>query len=176
MVAAKGNMIVVDYNDSLNVPSDFSGASISMDGGNSWTRIDPFATGHGTNFGDPLLVYNRRFAKFIAGNLFGGCGGSGIGAWTSPNGQAWAPGPCVHSGTADDRPSIAVDNDPVSPFYGNTYVSWNDFNRKRRARLQPLVDGGATWSAEQFISNPSTFIRNTQLAVQPANGQVDLSA
>ena len=91
MVAAKGNTIVVDYNDSRDAPSDFSGASISTDGGNSWTRIDPFATGHGTNYGDPLLVYNRRFARFIAGDLVGGCGGFGIGTWTSGNGQTWAP-------------------------------------------------------------------------------------
>ena len=99
----------------------------------------------------------------------------GIGTWTSANGQTWAPGPCVHSGTADDRPSIAVDNDPASPFYGNTYVSWNDFNIGSGALVfSRSIDGGATWSAEQFISNTSTFIRNTQLAVQPANGQVDL--
>ena len=85
------------------------------------------------------------------------------------------PGPCVHSGSGDDRPSIAVDNDPASPFYGNTYVSWNDFAIGSGALVfSRSVDGGVTWSAEQFISNTATFIRNTQLAVQPANGQVDL--
>src|SRR5437899_987293 len=108
MVAAKGNTIVVDYNDSRDAPGDYSGASVSTDAGSSWTRIDPFATGHGANDGDPLLVYNRRFAKFIAGDLVTGCGSFGIGTWTSGNGQAWAAGPCIHSGTQDDRPSIAV--------------------------------------------------------------------
>ena len=175
MVAAKGNTIVVDYTDSRDAGADLSGASISTDGGNSWTRIDPFATGHGSNYGDPLLVYNRRFARFIAGDLAGGCGTFGLGTWTSANGQTWAVGPCVHSGSVDDRPSIAVDNDPTSPFYGNTYVSWNDFNIGSGALVfSRSTDGGVTWSAEQIISNTANFLRNTQLAVQPANGQVDL--
>ncbi len=89
------------------------------------------------------------------GNLVsGGCGTLGIGTWTSSNGQTWAPRPCVHSGSADDRPSIAVDNDPTSPFYGNTYVSWNDFKIGSGALVfSRSTDGGVTWSAEQIISN-----------------------
>src|SRR5207248_1494388 len=73
MVAANGNTVVVDYIDSRDEAAlEYSGASYSTDGGTTWTRIDPFATGHGGNYGDPLLVYNQKFGTFVAGDLVGG--------------------------------------------------------------------------------------------------------
>src|SRR5262245_16265655 len=55
------NNIVVTYNDSRTAPSNYSGASYSTDGGVTFTRVtpNPFSTGHGTNFGDPVVLYNR---------------------------------------------------------------------------------------------------------------------
>jgi hypothetical protein len=175
-VAANGSTIVVNYNDSRDSPSvDYSGASVSTDGGTTWTRIDPFKTGHGQNFGDPIIVYNQKFGKFVAGDLVGGCGGQGIGIWTSTNGTTWSTGPCAHSGSDDDRESIAVDNDPASPFYGNIYITWNNFALGVGALVATRsTDGGATWSAQTVINSTATFYRDTQLAVQPGNGQVDL--
>ena len=109
MVAANGNTIVVNYNDSRDAGAvDYSGASISTDGGSTWSRIDPFATGHGQNFGDPIIVYNQKFGTFVAGDLVGACGGQGIGSWTSTSGSSWTVGPCIHSGSSDDRESMAV--------------------------------------------------------------------
>jgi hypothetical protein len=176
MVAAHGNTIVVNYNDSRDAAAiDLSGASVSTDGGTTWTRIDPFATGHGQNIGDPLTVYNQKFGEFVVGDMAGGCGGQGIGTWTSTNGTTWGPGPCIHNGSSDDRPSMAVDNDPSSPFYGNMYVTWNDFNVGVGALVvSRSTDGGVTWSTEALINGSATFYRDTQLAVQPGNGQVDL--
>ena len=174
-VAANGNTIVVNYNDSRDSTADYSGASISTDGGTTWTRIDPFKTGHSSNFGDPFIVYNEKFGKFVAGDLVSGCGGQGIGVWTSTNGTTWSTGPCAHSGSDDDRESVAVDNDPSSPFYGNIYISWNNFALGGGALVATRsTDGGATWSAQTVIINNGTFYRNTQLSVQPGNGQVDL--
>src|SRR5438270_10951123 len=55
------NQIVVTYNDSRTAPSNYSGASYSSDGGATFTRLtpNPFSTGHGTNFGDPVTLYNK---------------------------------------------------------------------------------------------------------------------
>ena len=111
----------------------------------------------------------------MAGDLVGGCGGQGIGSWTSTSGSSWTVGPCIHSGSSDDRESMAVDNDPASPFYGDMYVSWNDFNLGVGALVvSRSTDGGVTWSSETVINNSATFYRDTQLAVQPANGQVEV--
>src|SRR5260370_2914958 len=63
--------VVVNYNDSNTAPSNYSGVSVSTDGGQTFTRLlpSPFATGHGTNFGDPIVVYNNALGKWFAGDL-----------------------------------------------------------------------------------------------------------
>ncbi len=78
---ADGQTIVVNYNDSNTAPSNYSGVSVSVDGGQTFTRLlpAPFATGHGTNYGDPVVVYNNALGKFLAGDLVTSCGGQGIG-------------------------------------------------------------------------------------------------
>src|SRR5271167_557399 len=54
--------VVVNYNDHNG--SNYSGTSFSTDGRSTFTEIlpPPFSTGHGTNYGDPLVVYNLKFA------------------------------------------------------------------------------------------------------------------
>jgi len=100
-----GQTIVVNYNDSNTAAANYSGVSVSFDGGNTFTRLlpAPFATGHGTNFGDPIVVYNNALGKWFAGDLATGCGGQGIGLWTSTDAMTWTVGACAHSGGSDDR-------------------------------------------------------------------------
>src|SRR5436305_10412891 len=124
------NQIVVTYNDSRTASANYSGASYSSDGGTTFTRLspNPFASGHGTNFGDPVTLYNTPTSSFFAVFLATGCGGQGIGAWNSTDGGVtWVVGACIHSGSSDDRESGVADNNPSSPFFGRMYVSWNDF-------------------------------------------------
>src|SRR6201995_4688924 len=69
------NTIVVNYNDHNG--NNYSGTSYSTDGGTTFTEIipPPFASGHGTNFGDPIVVFNSKLNKWFAGDLVsGGCG------------------------------------------------------------------------------------------------------
>ena len=62
------NQIVVTYNDSRTASANYSGASFSSDGGTTFTRLNPspFASGHGTNFGDPVTLYNKPTSSFFA--------------------------------------------------------------------------------------------------------------
>ena len=121
--------IVVNYNDHNG--NNYSGVSCSTDEGNTFTQIlpPPFATGHGTNYGDPILVFNSNLDLWFAGDLVSGCGGQGIGLWSSPNCMNWTPVlTCAHVNSADDRLSMWVDNDPASSQYGRMYISFNTFN------------------------------------------------
>src|SRR6266568_6163443 len=113
------NQIFVTFNDSRTASSNYSGASYSSDGGLTFTRLNPspFATGHGTNFGDPVVLYNRPNATWHAIFLASGCGSfnAGIGDWTSSDGGVtWAVGACVHNGSNDDRESGWSDMNPSS--------------------------------------------------------------
>src|SRR5436190_3763210 len=158
------NQIVVTYNDSRTASANYSGASYSSDGGTTWTRLNPspFASGHGTNFGDPVTLYNKPTSTFFAIFLATGCGGQGLGSWKSiDGGVTWTVGACVHTGSSDDRESGVADNNPSSPFFGRMYVSWNDFAVGVGAlKVRYSTDNGATWPNERILANTNTFIRD----------------
>ena len=68
-----GDMTVVtnynDHNAAFN--GSYGGTSYSTDNGSTLTQIipPPFANGHGTNFGDPIVVFNQKLNKWFAGDL-----------------------------------------------------------------------------------------------------------
>jgi hypothetical protein len=173
--SSDGITIVVNYNDSDTASANYSGVSVSTDRGATFTRLlaAPFAIGHGTNFGDPILVYNQNLATWFAGDLVTGCGGRGIGLWTSSDGTAWTPGACAHVGGNDDRDSMWVDNNPGSAFFGRMYVTWNDFNVGGGALTGTYSDDGMTWSTPVRLT--TGFLRNVQLTGAP-DGTVYVAA
>jgi FG-GAP-like repeat len=154
----------------------YSGVSVSTDGGATFTRLSPspFATGHGTNFGDPNVVYNQNLGQWFAADLAAGCGGQGLGLWTSLDALTWAAGACAHTGTADDRNSMWVDNNPGSPHYGRMYMSWNDFAVGSGALEVTHSDDGTVWSPV-VVSNTAAFMRDVQLTGGP-DGTVFLAS
>ena len=169
------NQIVVTYNDSRTASANYSGASYSNDGGTTFTRLNPspFASGHGTNYGDPVTLYNKPTSTFFAIFLATACGGQGIGAWTSNDGGVtWATGACVHSGGSDDRESGWSDNNPSALSIGRMYVSWNDFAAGGNLKVRFSINNGATWPNERTLAPASPFIRDVQITGDAANGTV----
>src|SRR6266853_281863 len=160
------NTWVVNYNDSRTSGGCYSGLSYSTDNGATWHASQPLCSGHGTNFGDPIVVYNARLGMWFAGDLATSCGGQGIGLWTSTDGITWTTGACAHNGGADDRESMWVDNEPTSGTYGRMYVSWNDFIASAQLSVTHS-DNGTTWSAPVRLNNGSPFIRDVQLTGSP---------
>lgn len=160
--------VVVNYNDDTNGNgTNYAGLSYSTDGGSTYTEIipSPLASGHGSNYGDPLIVYNQRLGTWFAGDLASGCGGFGLGSWKSTDGINWSTAACIHNGSNDDRPSIWVDNNPFSTKYGRMYVSFNNFNVDGGALFVTHSDDGVTWSTPVQLS--TTFLRDVQLTGTP---------
>jgi hypothetical protein len=160
--------MVVNYND--HNANQYSGTSYSTDDGATFTQISPppFANGHQTNFGDPIVVWNNKLGKWFGGDLVAGCGGQGIGLWSSNDGITWTTGACVHTNSGDDRESMWVDNFPGSRHYGRMYISWNDFNVGGGALFVTHSDDGTTWTKVQVSTG---FVRDVQLTGRP-NGTV----
>jgi hypothetical protein len=160
---AGDHTVVVNYND--HNAGQYSGTSYSTDGGSTFTEIlpPPFASGHNTNFGDPIVIFNSKLNLWFAGDLVTGCGGQGIGLWKSTDGQTWTVASCAHNNSGDDRESMWVDNSPYSSAYGRMYISWNDFNVGGGALFVTHSDDGITWSTPVQVANGSPFIRDVQI-------------
>jgi hypothetical protein len=166
------DQIVVAYNDSRGrnaTPINISGASVSTDGGLTFTRLTRAGTGQSpfeNTFGDPVALYNKPTGTWFTVWLDGGCGGQGLGGYksnTPEDPESWTHF-CAHDGFADDRESGWADNDPASPFFGNMYISWNDFNvGNANIFVTRSTDNGGTWSSPIMVSTQPTFIRNVQI-------------
>ena len=164
------NEVVVAYNDSRGVnagPLVISSVSVSTDGGTTFTRVtngsgqSPFPN----TFGDPVVLYNRPtqtwFTVWLDGNA--GCTLGGFKSTDPSDPNSWTHF-CVHPSGGDDRESGWADNDPASPFFGNMYISWNDFNVGQGALVvSRSTDNGSTWSGAITVANTGTFIRDTQI-------------
>ncbi len=173
------NQIVVTYNDSRDVflnPINISGASVSTDGGTTFTRLTT-AQGHSpfsNTLGDPVTLYNSPTGTWFATFLDIGCGGQGIGAYKSttpwdPN--SWTTHSCIHNGFSDDRESGYSDNNSASPHFGNMYVSWNDFSDGGSLNVRFSTDNGVTWTQRQ-LAPASPFIRDVQITGDLVTGDV----
>src|SRR6266542_1086271 len=165
------NQIVVAYNDSRGRnanPINISGASVSNDGGLTFTRLTK-ANGQSpfdNTFGDPVVLYHKPSGTWVTVWLDGACGGQGLGGYKSttpddPN--SWTHFCAFNEGSAD-RESGWADNNPSSPFFGRLYVSWNDFNQANaNIFVISSTDGGATWSSPHMVSTQATFVRDVQI-------------
>src|SRR5881227_3056083 len=163
--------VVVAYNDSRGRnfnPINISGASVSTDGGTTFTRLTK-ANGQSpfdNTFGDPVVLYHKPSGSWVTVWLDAACGGQGLGGYKSttpddPN--SWTHF-CAHNEGSADRESGWADNNPSSPFFGSLYISWNDFNvGNANIFVIRSTDGGTTWSSPVMVSTQPTFIRNTQI-------------
>src|SRR5438552_560268 len=165
------DQIVVAYNDSRGRnfnPINISGASVSNDGGITFTRLTK-ANGQSpfdNTFGDPVVLYNKPSGTWFTVWLDGACGGQGLGGYKSATPEdpdSWTHF-CVFNEGSADRESGWADNNPSSPHFGNMYVSWNDFNvGNANIFVVRSTDNGNTWSSPVMVSTQNTFVRNVQI-------------
>ncbi len=174
------NQVVVAYNDSRGrnaSPINISGASVSTDGGGTFTRLtaangqSPFSN----TLGDPVILYNRPTGTWYTVWLDAGCGAQGLGGYkttTPSNANSWTHF-CIHTNSQDDRESGWADNNPSSPFYGRMYISWNDFNVGGGALfVRYSTDNGVSWTNARQLTSGTPFIRDVQITGDLATGDV----
>jgi hypothetical protein len=166
---------------------DTMGVYITTNGGSTWTQqiLDAFPATPFTTDGDPALAWGpkptgsafsfasgaRLYAATLLGSPAFGPAKEQIGLFFSDNnGTSWT-GPIVIS-TADnpvsfnDKIAIATDTNPLSPNFGNLYVSWTLFTGNPTLNFgeapvfspEPIVvarstDGGSTFSKPLRLTN-----------------------
>jgi hypothetical protein len=157
----------------------------SSNGGKSFGAVDlplpPPATTNGTDFGsDPGVAFDTRgnvyFSYIVVffNRTFGSIQGSEVAvAKSSDGGRTWPQATFLNfsSGGAkfNDKPMIAVDTNPSSPFRDSVYVAWDNAsnNQGKSSSNDALLvsrstDGGASFSAPIAINTltggPSSVI------------------
>jgi hypothetical protein len=143
------------------------GWSVSSDAGATWTDgFLPGTTIHATPPGrwkrvvDPVVAYDAKHDTWLiqgigirSCSLEGTCGRSGRMFVSRSTDDAQTFTDPILLTRADrsqgfDRESIACDNFPASPFYGNCYTAWSDFGLDFRPDMVAYTssDGGMTWT------------------------------
>src|SRR4030095_16528893 len=175
------NEIVVTYNDSRGFvanPINISGASVSTDGGTTFTRLtaangqSPFPN----TTGDPVILFNRPTATWFTVWIGHALCGGGLDGFKPPTPRDPSPASwthfCVNSNSFDDRESGWADNNPASPFFGRMYVSWNDFDTANAdIFVRYTTDNGLTWTNVRQVSSGG-FFRNVQITGDKVTGDV----
>src|SRR6266566_4663640 len=191
------NVLVGGSNEIVRLPMR---GYFSSDSGKSWGGVDlplpPAATTNGTDFGsDPGVAFDTRgnvYYSYIVvffNRSFASIQGTEMAvAKSSDGGQTW---PHVtffnfNSGTGkfNDKPMIAVDTNPQSPFRDSVYVAWDNasLNAGKSSANNALLfarstDGGQTFSSPLAL-NALTGGPNAVIGADPfvgPNGEVYVS-
>jgi hypothetical protein len=148
----------------------------SSDGGKSWGAVDvplpPPATTNGTDFGsDPGVAFDTRgnvYYSFIVvffNRTFAAIQGTEMAVAKSfDGGKSWPQVTFFNfnsgSGKFNDKPMIAVDTNPNSPFRDSVYVGWDTASSGKSSANDDLLfarstDGGLTFSSPVALNNPT---------------------
>src|SRR2546423_7292360 len=110
------NQVVVAYNDSRGrnfTPINISGASVSTDGGLTFTRLTK-ANGQSpfdNTFGDPVVLYHKPSGTWVTVWLDGACGGQGPGGAQNtppPPSKNCPPFSPINEGAGASQPGSGV--------------------------------------------------------------------
>ncbi|RMH79675.1 MAG: exo-alpha-sialidase, partial [Calditrichaeota bacterium] len=166
------NNKVLNSNNSTNFPvSVLYGTSgfFTTDGGLTWGGS--FQGTGGSNSGDPAAAINLSGQYFV--NFIASGGGQGI-ARSTDEGNTWQAF-TVATSSGTDKNHMWVDNSPTSPYAGNLYVAYTDFNDPgANIYISRSTDNGATWSSPQNISsaiNAGSHNQGVNIQTGP-NGEV----
>jgi hypothetical protein len=145
----------------------------TFDGGQTWTTGNMSHQGPGNIGSDPVTVFDIKNETAIhsslnfriAGNK--ACTGDVVVSISLDGGLTWGDPVVVDHGVGcdnsrlqlfNDKEWIVTDNNPSSPFYGRTYLTWSKFRAVKGQYVSSEIweshsdDGGFTWSTPQAIS------------------------
>ena len=166
----------------------------TLDNAVTWTtgnmsRNSPQVTGS-----DPVTVFDRKHGTVIHTSLNysfqlptgEACRGDLTVSVSTDGGITWLPAQVVSSGVGcdlsntqlfNDKEWIVTDNNPSSPFYGRTYLTWTVFESASGAYVRSAIfelhsdDGGKHWTKAKEISGSNAALCTFQVS-GPA-GQCD---
>lgn len=154
----------------------------TRDGGASWSTGNmsiekPLKIGS-----DPVTVFDRKHGTVIHSSLSymvqhaagtQACDGDLLVSPSLDGGLSWLKPVVIDDGIGcdlsklqlfNDKEFLVTDNNPASPHYGRTYITWSKFKSAYGAYLESPIfeahsdDGGFSWSTPQAISGSSSSL------------------
>ncbi|MBK8981803.1 MAG: hypothetical protein IPM38_05625 [Ignavibacteria bacterium] len=127
------------------------GVYLTTDGGTTWTGTD-------TCFGQPLANHGGDPGPIIDkdGNLIlTHQGGFILGMYSNYStnfGQTWSDNYQI-AGNDQDKGSPATDGNPLSPYYGRTFLVWTRFTNPFPIAISYTTNSGVNWTTPAQINN-----------------------
>ena len=155
------------------------GWATSIDGGSTWTHgfLPGLTTGEGTGpydaASDPAVAYDSKHGVWLIASLplSATVKLPAVVVSRSTDGINWQdPISADASAGTSDKNWIVCDNSPVSPYYGNCYLEWDDPGSHDEIFMSTSADGGLTWGPATPTANFAQGIGGQPVA-QP-NGKV----
>ncbi len=166
------NILFASANIYVSSTGFFSeGVYVSTDGGTNWFGSDTCRSAPITDHvGDPgpgVGPDGRLYMSFL------GYSGGMKATYSTDFGNTWSASAILQSGSVDKN-HTTVDNSPSSPYLGNAYVTWSDFNQTNPSvTVSRTTNGGLNWSAYQYINtNTSGHYSQGVNGVVGTNGTV----
>jgi hypothetical protein len=166
----------------------------SQDGAASWATGNMSINNPQQTGSDPVTVFDNKHGTVMHSSLNYSfqlptgetCRGDVVVSASTDGGIVWQPAVVVDSGYGcdlsnsqlfNDKEWIVTDNNPSSPYYGRTYLTWTKFESAYGAFLRSAIfesqsdDGGKHWTKAQEISGSNAALCTFQVT-GPA-GQCD---
>jgi hypothetical protein len=166
----------------------------TLNGAATWTTGNMSINNPQQTGSDPVTVFDRKHGTVIHTSLNysfqlptgEACRGDVTVSVSTDGGITWMPAIVVDSGFGcdlsnmqlfNDKEWIVTDNNPSSPFYGRTYLTWTKFESASGAFVRSAIfeshsdDGGKHWTKAKEISGSNTALCTFQVS-GPA-GQCD---
>ena len=151
------------------------GWATSLNGGIAWSNgylpgLTQWWQG-GTNSAasDAMVGYNAKYGKWLITTLDIG-GTYTVSVSRSSDAIHWDNPIYVVTNQDTDKNWIACDNSPISPYYGNCYVEWDNLAEGDVLYMSTSTDGGLTWGTPKRTANVDYGLGGNPV-VQP-NGNV----
>lgn len=155
-----------------------SGSYITTNGGVSWFGSNMINNGNTSNQrGDPGPTYDKNqrviFTHLSSASTFGSVTGMAA-EYSTDFGQTFSASVQVEAlGSATDKNLAGTDDNPGSPFYGNSYFAWTLLSGTNSGHFARTTNGGVNWSTPLIInSTPAGYFAQGHDVDTRPNGDV----
>ena len=159
----------------------------TLDNAATWTTGNMSCNNPQQTGSDPVTAFDRKHGTAIHSSLNysfqlptgESCRGDEVASVSTYGGITWLPPVVVDSGFGcdlsstqlfNDKEWIVTDNNPTSPFYGRTYLTWTKFiSASGVYQSSPIFesysdDGGLHWTKAQEISGANAALCTFQVS------------